>query len=1859
MVTGNTAGTGANVFLTTDKNLTLSDAMADGANVGVTLGSDTGVAVTGYDSYHKDIDPTQFFTSDDDYPLAAEAGMVVLSEVAPDLDDTDDFIPLASQMASLGSVNSKNWLSGVSGERYLNEINIPGTHDSSMNRLRWFVLSSATTASDHAINAKTQRLYIDEQLDAGFRWIDLRLNNRYEISMLKTFTKERDDGKNLYVCHGTKWVGTIWAGNRNGDPLSLNEILGWVKDFLRKHPTEFIVISTTAETRKDEDKPTIRNRAKKIFRQLSQEINPSIGKSYVYMPNGFGKNFPMPQLKDVRGQVVLHSGDIFGGLNTSGYKRYAPAGAFKDNPNTRLRNILSFFDRYGGVELPKDAITHLDRSYRICTNSTDENGVFGMPLGTPLENAEIVMPAVFAEGGPMDQPGYLSGWTTMDGGTAREASMIWHTNFYDMDYVTVTVKPGLSALDLASGQYTESEGTTDTLSAQDETATAQASGQLPEDGQAEQEAGVKTYRLLRGTEITIPECIYAYEPAETGRKFQSWNATGETVNETHMPSETFIVMEDTTFTGQWLAEGETSVDIVWQDMDDMDSLRAESLELEVYPDDDPEHMYTQTLTAQEGWRAVLSGDVQKIVPVWERIDAEAEQGVDNAEGYRYEVTDAVSAQTETATDEAAEAERADSGLIVKLIHTPGGTMDASGAITWNDYDNRDGLRPDSVTIHLFSGEAEIHTQTVTAEDQWQYDIGELPVYGDGQKIDYRLTEDEIADYSMFVKDMQLTNTHTSKVVTLSGAIEWNDAGNAAGMRPESATVRLMTNGEEIASVVVTPEGGYNTVLEVSYEEAESIPDNNTEEMETITEGDSSGETVDEATDETHSGENETEDEGMVYVDTGDDSDGAENGESVEVPEDNGEAGWAFSFYGVPVNMNGQAVEYTIVEDMVEKYDSTVEYEGGYWITNTPLPEKVTLTYDANGGEGGMESVTVEPQSEYAVPECGFTAPEGMEFAGWTLTAEAPQNEEVETEADEPTVYLAGDVVSVTADATLTAQWQPIPQAIEIIFDANGGTGEMEAAEPDENGEYVLPESAFTPPEGVEFAGWKVAVEDTGDTEGDENEAAKPAIDTVRLYQPGDTITPDASVTAIAQWQEPAQPIMITFDANGGEGEMEAAQANEDNSYTLPESGFTAPEGMEFAGWVIKTAAPETDAAEAEAEAESSNALSAGDVIVVSAETTLVARWQAVEALGETEVPAAEAFSVTVTLQVVNGSWSDGTWEAKVITLTGSEGDELRLNVNDMPDVTAPDEGYGPGSWDVEPPIYSEEDGFTNGEQITEDATYTYTYAPIRAEASDEQPAVEQTGEGAEAESAGNSTARMVNVLFFENGGEGKMEGVEVEDQSEYILPENGYTAPEGMRFAGWLVGEEALQPGDTVTVTGDLLVMAQWEAAADAEEGEIEATAAESETETPAEAKREETSESEPVQATRENTEAEPKAAEEGEAKKASRSVMFFENGGEGEMESAIVEDQSQYVLPECGFTAPEGTSFVGWEIGDSTYKPGDTVTVKEDMLLIALWQSTESEQTETAPVEAETEQTETEAAPVEAETEQTETTPVEGEAVQTEVASVEEESAETETEAVPAEAEPAQTETETAPAEEESAQAETEIVSVEEKSAQTETEAEQDEPAPVEAEPEQTETEPAPVVLGPECTVRFESGGGEGEMKAVKSNEGAEYVLPGCDFRVEGCIFAYWEISGAGIEEPYTAYAGDTIVVSGDMTATALWFIDESYVPEEETAEAAEAEPEVEEAADGDMGNGFVFEYEEVAEEIADVYVNEEASVSDIDPMDNLPAEDGTIEAPAEAEAPSEVGSVFSGAGTAAIIAALVLALAAAGIAVTRKKKK
>ena len=84
----------------------------------------------------------------------------------------------------------------------------------------------------------------------------------------------------------------------------------------------------------------------------------------------------------------------------------------------------------------------------------------------------------------------------------------------------------------------------------------------------------------------------------------------------------------------------------------------------------------------------------------------------------------------------------------------------------------------------------------------------------------------------------------------------------------------------------------------------------------------------------------------------------------------------------------------------------------------------------------------------------------------------------------------------------------------------------------------------------------------------------------------------------------------------------------------------------------------------------------------------------------------DSISQTVTFKVANGKWDDGTTADKTVTLTGYEGDTLKLAASQIPTVgTKPNDTYKAGSWDVTP---------STDTAITVATTYTYTYVAKEA-----------------------------------------------------------------------------------------------------------------------------------------------------------------------------------------------------------------------------------------------------------------------------------------------------------------------------------------------------------------------------------------------------------------------------------------------------------------------------------------------------------------------------------------------------------------
>ena len=77
---------------------------------------------------------------------------------------------------------------------------------------------------------------------------------------------------------------------------------------------------------------------------------------------------------------------------------------------------------------------------------------------------------------------------------------------------------------------------------------------------------------------------------------------------------------------------------------------------------------------------------------------------------------------------------------------------------WDD--KEDGLRPDKVTVRLLADGQEVAVKEITATDNWRASFTDLPVYKEGKKIAYTITEDPVAGYTATIDGFTVTNHHT-------------------------------------------------------------------------------------------------------------------------------------------------------------------------------------------------------------------------------------------------------------------------------------------------------------------------------------------------------------------------------------------------------------------------------------------------------------------------------------------------------------------------------------------------------------------------------------------------------------------------------------------------------------------------------------------------------------------------------------------------------------------------------------------------------------------------------------------------------------------------------------------------------------------------------------------------------------------------------------------------------------------------------------------------------------------------------------------------------------------------------------------
>ena len=163
------------------------------------------------------------------------------------------------------------------------------------------------------------------------------------------------------------------------------------------------------------------------------------------------------------------------------------------------------------------------------------------------------------------------------------------------------------------------------------------------------------------------------------------------------------------------------------------------------------------------------------------------------------------------------------GYDVTNTHTPE-KISITGSKTWNDNNNQDGKRPESITVRLFADGTEVTSKTVTANDNWSWSFTGLDKYNSGTEIVYTISEDTVADYTTVVNGYDVTNTHTPEKISISGSKTWDDASNQDGKRPSSITVRLLADGRVVSHKKITEKDNWSWNFEdlPVYEKGEKI-----------------------------------------------------------------------------------------------------------------------------------------------------------------------------------------------------------------------------------------------------------------------------------------------------------------------------------------------------------------------------------------------------------------------------------------------------------------------------------------------------------------------------------------------------------------------------------------------------------------------------------------------------------------------------------------------------------------------------------------------------------------------------------------------------------------------------------------------------------------------------------------------------------------------------------------------------------------------------------------------------------------------------------------------------------------------------
>lgn len=248
--------------------------------------------------------------------------------------------------------------------------------------------------------------------------------------------------------------------------------------------------------------------------------------------------------------------------------------------------------------------------------------------------------------------------------------------------------------------------------------------------------------------------------------------------------------------------GKTAVQVtkVWDDHENQDGKRPNTVSVQLYADGvksgDP-----VTLTASNNWLYTWTG-LAMYRDSGQRIAYTVQEVSTLPEGYTSTVKGS-----------------AEGGYRITNSYTPQ-TTSVSGTKTWDDDGDRDGKRPDSITVKLLADGVKVAEKTVTADDGWKYEFTDLDVYNAGRRITYTIAEEAVANYSTVIKGYNITNIYTPQTeITTTPAAETPSAPTTGDPTTSQTTTKTPAAPETTTETPAAPEttAGISTMPQTTTE----------------------------------------------------------------------------------------------------------------------------------------------------------------------------------------------------------------------------------------------------------------------------------------------------------------------------------------------------------------------------------------------------------------------------------------------------------------------------------------------------------------------------------------------------------------------------------------------------------------------------------------------------------------------------------------------------------------------------------------------------------------------------------------------------------------------------------------------------------------------------------------------------------------------------------------------------------------------------------------------------------------------------------------------------------------------------------